>query len=176
MMERETKMTGRSVGLFASLAAAFLLAACGGKSPPAAVTAPAAAPNETAAPTAPNAAAPAAAPNEAATAPSAVAQTLAPTETTWSPEALEELLAPVALYPDVVLGQVLVSANKSAGSARCGQLDSAEPEPEGEGSRSSSADCRFHRAGTRPASVARGHRHDVLGIELDHGARPSVRQ
>ena len=40
----------------------------------------------------------------------AAAQTLVPTATTWSPEAMEELLAPVALYPDVVLGQVLVSS------------------------------------------------------------------
>ena len=51
-------------------------------------------------------AAPAAAPADAA----AAAQTLAPTATTWSPEAMEELLAPVALFPDVVLGQVLVSS------------------------------------------------------------------
>ena len=49
---------------------------------------------------------PVAAPADAA----AAAQTLAPTATTWSPEAMEELLAPVALYPDVVLGQVLVSS------------------------------------------------------------------
>lgn len=107
MMGRETKMVGRSIALFASLAAAFALTACGGKSPPAAVST--AAPNEATAPAATEvAAAPAPASNEAATAPSAVA--LAPTDATWSPEALEELLAPVALYPDVVLGQVLVSA------------------------------------------------------------------
>lgn len=49
---------------------------------------------------------PAAAPVDAA----AAAQTLVRTATTWSPEAMEELLAPVALYPDVVLGQVLVSS------------------------------------------------------------------
>ena len=35
---------------------------------------------------------------------------LAATTATWTPEALEELLAPVALYPDVVLGQVLVAS------------------------------------------------------------------
>jgi len=29
---------------------------------------------------------------------------------TWTPEALEELLAPIALYPDAVLGQVLVAS------------------------------------------------------------------
>jgi hypothetical protein len=35
---------------------------------------------------------------------------LAATTASWTPEALEELLAPVALYPDVVLGQVLVAS------------------------------------------------------------------
>ena len=51
-----------------------------------------------------------------ATAPAADAATeaasgmLAPTETTWTPEAMEALLAPVALYPDVVLGQLLVAS------------------------------------------------------------------
>jgi hypothetical protein len=49
---------------------------------------------------------PVAAPADAA----AAAQTLVPTATTWTPEAMEELLAPVALYPDVVLGQVLVAS------------------------------------------------------------------
>ena len=40
------------------------------------------------------------------------AATTAPTDAgtaaagSWTPEALEELLAPIALYPDVVLGQV----------------------------------------------------------------------
>src|SRR6185436_20764488 len=29
---------------------------------------------------------------------------------TWTPEALEDLLAPVALYPDDVLGEVLVAS------------------------------------------------------------------
>jgi hypothetical protein len=32
------------------------------------------------------------------------------TDTTWTPEEMEQLLAPVALYPDVVLGQVLVAS------------------------------------------------------------------
>jgi hypothetical protein len=40
----------------------------------------------------------------------AASQTLAATDATWTPEALEALLAPVALYPDVVLGQVLVAS------------------------------------------------------------------
>ncbi len=60
----------------------FVLGGCGGKAPPA--------PDDTAA-------------TEAATA-------LEATATTWTPEALEELLAPIALYPDVVLGQVLVAS------------------------------------------------------------------
>ena len=36
--------------------------------------------------------------------------TLPPTDAMWTPEALENLLAPVALYPDVVLAQVLVAS------------------------------------------------------------------
>jgi hypothetical protein len=67
------------------------IAGCGGK-PPASST-PAAPPATAEAP-----------PPEAAPAP------LAATDTTWTPEALEELLAPIALYPDVVLGQVLVAS------------------------------------------------------------------
>jgi hypothetical protein len=39
-----------------------------------------------------------------------VSQILTANATTWTPEAMEDLLAPVALYPDVVLGQVLVAA------------------------------------------------------------------
>lgn len=35
---------------------------------------------------------------------------LEPTAQTWTPEALEDLLAPVALYPDILLGQVLVAS------------------------------------------------------------------
>jgi hypothetical protein len=77
----------------------FAMSGCGSKDP----ATPAAAPPVTADATEP---APATAPVDAATA----AQTLAPTATTWSPEAMEELLAPVALYPDIVLGQVLVSS------------------------------------------------------------------
>jgi hypothetical protein len=52
-------------------------------------------------------AAPAAA-GAATTAP--VAALLKPTDETWTPEALEDLLAPVALYPDPVLGEVLVAS------------------------------------------------------------------
>ncbi|CAA0079511.1 Uncharacterised protein [Halioglobus japonicus] len=36
--------------------------------------------------------------------------TLPPSNTQWTPEALENLLAPVALYPDVILAQVLVAS------------------------------------------------------------------
>ena len=35
---------------------------------------------------------------------------LVATDQTWSPEALEDLLAPVALYPDEIIGHVLVAA------------------------------------------------------------------
>ncbi len=77
--------------LMATSALAVAVAGCGGK-PPASST-PAAAPATAEAP-----------PPEAAPAP------LAATDTTWTPEALEDLLAPIALYPDVVLGQVLVAA------------------------------------------------------------------
>ena len=83
--------------VFAMLVA---MSGCGSKEP----ETPAAAPPPVAAGAAQPA--PVAAPADAA----AAAQTLAPTATTWSPEAMEELLAPVALYPDVVLGQVLVSS------------------------------------------------------------------
>jgi len=77
-----------------------LLSACGGKKEPAA-------PAVATAPAAPQA--PGAAP-EAAGSAASVPQVLARTDQAWSAEALEDLLAPVALYPDVVLGQMLVAA------------------------------------------------------------------
>jgi hypothetical protein len=81
-------------------AAALLLAltaGCGGKQAPSPTEAnPAAAAPSTPAATAGSAAAPPA-PLQTSTA-------------TWTPEALEQLLAPVALYPDVVLVQVLTAA------------------------------------------------------------------
>jgi hypothetical protein len=58
---------------------------------------------------APAAATAPAAPAEPAT-PEAEPAMLEPTAQTWTPEALEELLAPIALYPDIVLGQVLVAS------------------------------------------------------------------
>ena len=81
-----------------AMASITLLAACGRSQEPA--TPPAASTESTAQ-------APAAPPPPAA---SAVPQLLTPNELTWSPEAMEDLLAPVALYPDVVLGQVLVAS------------------------------------------------------------------
>ena len=89
----------RGTTLAAMIAMLVALSGCGSKEPATPATAP---------PVAADAAqpAPVTAPADAA----AAAQTLAPTATTWSPEAMEELLAPVALYPDVVLGQVLVSS------------------------------------------------------------------
>ena len=86
----------RGAALATMVAVLVAMAGCGSKEP----ATPAAAPPDVADATQP------AAPADAA----AAAQTLAPTATTWSPEAMEELLAPVALYPDVVLGQVLVSS------------------------------------------------------------------
>jgi hypothetical protein len=85
---------------FAAGAAALLLAltaGCGGKEAPSPTAANPAA-------TAP--AAPAATAGSAATPPAPLQTSTA----TWTPEALEQLLAPVALYPDVVLVQVLTAA------------------------------------------------------------------
>lgn len=73
------------------MGAAIVFAGCGGKEPPSTADAPAST-------------------EDVAAAAEAASQTLAATDATWTPEALEELLAPVALYPDVVLGQVLVAS------------------------------------------------------------------
>ena len=89
----------RSAALAAMMALLVATSGCGSKDPAVPTAAPAVA-ADAALP------APAAAPVDAA----AATQALAPTATVWSPEAMEELLAPVALYPDVVLGQVLVSS------------------------------------------------------------------
>ncbi len=75
---------------------AALLAACGGKEPPATGAAPeSSAPAATSADATPTSAPAAPAPDLAAA---------------LAPEALEDLLAPVALYPDVVLGHVLTAS------------------------------------------------------------------
>ena len=86
----------RGATLASMIAMVVAMSGCGSKEPATPVAAPPAATDVTA-------------PAPAADA-EAAAQTLAPTSTTWSPEAMEELLAPVALYPDVVLGQVLVAS------------------------------------------------------------------
>jgi hypothetical protein len=93
-MSTESKSCGFAAGLI-TLACLAALGGCGSKTPPAAPAAQADA-----------APAPAATP-----APDTSAQLLKPTATTWSPEGMEELLAPVALYPDPVLGQVLVASS-----------------------------------------------------------------
>jgi hypothetical protein len=74
----------------------LLVSGCGGEAPPGA--------SGSAAPISDNA------PAAPATASAAGPETLQPTEQTWTPEALEDLLAPVALYPDILLGQVLVAS------------------------------------------------------------------
>jgi hypothetical protein len=49
-------------------------------------------------------------PDAAQQAPAQPPQPLQASTASWTPEAMEELLAPVALYPDVVLGEVLVAS------------------------------------------------------------------
>ena len=85
-------------------AALALLSACDGGSTPATTTAP------SPAPTPPATSTPPPPPEQLAAAATEAATTLTADATTWSPEALEDLLSPVALYPDVVLGQVLVAS------------------------------------------------------------------
>jgi hypothetical protein len=95
-------MTPRTLAAALLLGAAALVTGCGGDKAPA-PTAPApadTAPADAAVQT------PAAAEAENA----AESKLLAPTDKTWTPEAMEELLAPVALYPDIVLGQLLVAS------------------------------------------------------------------
>jgi hypothetical protein len=70
-----------------------ILAACGSKTEP-----------QTAAQPAPDVAPGAAAP---------IVPAPAVTQASWAPDALEELLAPIALYPDVLLGQVLAASVNS---------------------------------------------------------------
>jgi hypothetical protein len=53
---------------------------------------------------------PAPGPQDASTGSTAEPLALQATDETWSPEAMEDLLAPVALYPDKILGEVLVAA------------------------------------------------------------------
>lgn len=98
MLGDMTKLKNAAVALLLGVAVVF--ASCGGAEPPSPADATAQATAPGAEPVA-----------EVATAAAdAASETLEKTETTWTPEALEELLAPVALYPDVVLGQVLVAS------------------------------------------------------------------
>jgi hypothetical protein len=88
------------LSLALSIGVAIALSSCGSKEPPAPPAAAATPPAATAQ-TAPDAA------QQAAAQPP---QPLQASTTTWTPEAMEELLAPVALYPDPVLGEVLVAS------------------------------------------------------------------
>ncbi len=85
-------------GLALAIGVAIALAGCGKKEQPPAASAP---PPVVAAQTPPDA---------AQQAPAQPPQPLQASTATWTPEAMEELLAPVALYPDVVLGEVLVAS------------------------------------------------------------------
>ena len=85
-------------GLALALGVAIALSGCGKKEQAPAAAAP---PPVVAAQTAPDA---------AQQAPTQPPQPLQASTASWTPEAMEELLAPVALYPDVVLGEVLVAS------------------------------------------------------------------
>jgi hypothetical protein len=85
-------------GLALAIGVAIALSGCGKKEQPPAAAAP------------PPVAAPQTAPEAAQQAPAQPPQPLQASTATWTPEAMEELLAPVALYPDVVLGEVLVAS------------------------------------------------------------------
>jgi hypothetical protein len=94
MLGDMTKFKNAAAALL--LGAAVVLTSCGGAEPPG----PADATTQATAPEA----------VVAATDADAASQALERTATTWTPEAMEELLAPVALFPDVVLGQVLIAS------------------------------------------------------------------
>jgi hypothetical protein len=85
-------------GLVLAIGVAIALSGCGKKEQPPAAAVP------------PPVAAPQAAPEAAQQVPAQPPQPLQASAATWTPEAMEELLAPVALYPDVVLGEVLVAS------------------------------------------------------------------
>jgi hypothetical protein len=86
------------LSLALSIGVAIALSGCGSKEPTTAATAsPPAATTQTA-------------PDSAQQAAAQPPQPLQASTTTWTPEAMEELLAPVALYPDPVLGEVLVAS------------------------------------------------------------------
>ncbi|MGB5704350.1 MAG: DUF3300 domain-containing protein, partial [Polyangiales bacterium] len=60
------------------------------------------------------------------------AQPLGATDQTWTPEDMEALLAPIALYPDPVLTQVLVSSTNPQEVMDAGNWLVANPELEGD--------------------------------------------
>ncbi|HVN42574.1 MAG TPA: DUF3300 domain-containing protein, partial [Steroidobacteraceae bacterium] len=94
----------RSMALGLALAMLTFLSACGHHPSTApAATPPVATASQPAAP-------PAQAPASSASTPPTIPQQLTRSDRAWSSEALEDLVAPVALYPDVVLGQMLVAA------------------------------------------------------------------
>jgi hypothetical protein len=99
---KDNAKTLKSVAMTVLLGAAALLVACGGDK------APATNPSTPADALAVEVAAPVSA--GAAAESAAETKLLAPTDKAWTPEAMEELLAPVALYPDIVLGQLLVAS------------------------------------------------------------------
>lgn len=88
MLVQETHLGRTAVALM--VGAALVLASCGGESTQTNSNAPA--------------------PEVAAVTGAVVPTVLAPTDATWTPEELEDLLAPVALYPDPILGNVLVAS------------------------------------------------------------------
>jgi hypothetical protein len=88
----------RGLALTLAIGVAIALSGCGKKEEPSAAAAPPPAPTAQSAPDAAQ---------QAAAQPP---QPLQASTATWTPEAMEELLAPVALYPDVVLGEVLVAS------------------------------------------------------------------
>lgn len=96
-MKDDPGRNGTRLGVLVTAVSLVLLAGCGGKSSEPAASAQAPAPPAATAGDAPAAGQPNATP-------------LAPTDASWTPEALEQLLAPVALYPDVVLLQVLTAS------------------------------------------------------------------
>jgi hypothetical protein len=84
----------RRTALALLVGSSLLLSSCGGDTPPEAQPATAPAP----------------ATEAARTEPLVVPSILEATDETWTPEAMEDLLAPVALYPDKILGEVLVAS------------------------------------------------------------------
>ena len=64
--------------------------------------------------------------------------------------------------------------DKSAGSARCGQLAVAERRPQGQGTGRCGGDGRLHAAGSRARTIPCNGRHDVPRDGLDDRTRPGI--